>query len=167
MSTNNSIALVPGANKGTGKAIAAGLAKRGFIVLLGARNRERGIAAASELAGEGDVRALHLDVTDDASVQAVAREVEAAFGRDPLSLLEHETQTAWGLGFARSARVGGNQRARRPNTKANPLGHPLTIATIALSLLEHENPSRVGPGFRPQRPGGREPKSAAANALHS
>jgi NAD(P)-dependent dehydrogenase (short-subunit alcohol dehydrogenase family) len=77
---NQRIALVTGANKGIGKAIAAGLAQDGFLVLLGARSVDRGRAAEAELATAGDVRFVALDVTDDASVQAAARFAQETFG---------------------------------------------------------------------------------------
>ena len=78
--SGNKSALVTGANKGIGKAIAAALAREGFTVLLGARNVERGQAAVAELASEGDVRCLSLDVTDDTSVLAAVRFVRETFG---------------------------------------------------------------------------------------
>jgi NAD(P)-dependent dehydrogenase (short-subunit alcohol dehydrogenase family) len=74
------IALVTGANKGIGRAIATGLAREGFVVLLGARNVERGRAAEAELAITGDVRFVQLDVTDNASVAACVRLVREMFG---------------------------------------------------------------------------------------
>jgi NAD(P)-dependent dehydrogenase (short-subunit alcohol dehydrogenase family) len=78
--TEKKVALVTGANKGIGKAIAAGLAREGFVVLLGARNAERGRAAERELAQEGDVQLMSLDVTDDASAHAAERLVRERFG---------------------------------------------------------------------------------------
>ncbi len=75
------VALVTGANKGIGKAIVRGLAQKGMTVLLGARNPERGIQAARELSNDGTVLFLQLDVTDEASVQAAAREIAARYGR--------------------------------------------------------------------------------------
>ena len=69
------VALVTGANKGIGRAIARGLAQRGFVVLLGARDAGRGADAARALRDEGDVRPLQLDVTDDASVRSAAEAV--------------------------------------------------------------------------------------------
>ncbi|MFB4310221.1 SDR family oxidoreductase [Actinomadura sp. GTD37] len=75
-------ALVTGANKGIGHAIARGLAGRGMTVLLGARDPGLGERAAARLRDAGhDARALPLDVTDPASVAAAAGLVAAATGR--------------------------------------------------------------------------------------
>jgi NAD(P)-dependent dehydrogenase (short-subunit alcohol dehydrogenase family) len=75
------VALVTGANKGIGFATAAGLGRLGIVVLIGARDEDRGKEAVSHLLDDGiDARVLRLDVTDDASVLAAAREVEMAFG---------------------------------------------------------------------------------------
>lgn len=75
------MAVVTGANKGIGKAIAAGLLRDGFFVYVGARDLDRGRAAAEELAAGGDARALALDVTSDEQVGAAVRRVEEEFGR--------------------------------------------------------------------------------------
>ena len=83
-STDTTIALVTGANKGLGYTAARRLAGLGWTVLVGSRSPERGAAAAAALAAQitaGEVVALDLDVTDDASVAAAAEEVEARFGR--------------------------------------------------------------------------------------
>jgi NAD(P)-dependent dehydrogenase (short-subunit alcohol dehydrogenase family) len=76
------VALVTGANKGIGEAVAAGLARGGFTVALGARDPARGHAAAARLAEEGvDARVVALDVDDDASVTTAAAMIEHDFGR--------------------------------------------------------------------------------------
>jgi NAD(P)-dependent dehydrogenase (short-subunit alcohol dehydrogenase family) len=75
------VALVTGANKGIGRAIAAGLLARGFVVYLGARNLERGRAAALELADDGDVRFAALDVTSQADVDGAVRRIDAEQGK--------------------------------------------------------------------------------------
>ncbi|MET9246003.1 SDR family oxidoreductase [Nonomuraea sp. NPDC003709] len=65
-------ALVTGANKGIGFETARQLAQQGFTVWLGCRHQGRGEAAAKELANDGDVRFVSLDVTDAESVRAAA-----------------------------------------------------------------------------------------------
>ena len=78
---NRKIALVTGANKGIGRATAEQLAALGMTVLIGARDPQRGEEAAAALrAAGGDAHAVTLDVTDPATVQAAARQVEERFG---------------------------------------------------------------------------------------
>jgi NAD(P)-dependent dehydrogenase (short-subunit alcohol dehydrogenase family) len=60
------VTLITGANKGLGYETARQLIDRGHTVYLGARDIERGSAAAAQLAGQF----VQLDVTDDASVEA-------------------------------------------------------------------------------------------------
>ncbi|MER7280891.1 SDR family oxidoreductase [Dactylosporangium sp. NPDC000244] len=65
-------ALVTGANKGIGREIARELRALGMHVLVGARDPERGKEAAAGL----DADFLPLDVTDPASIEAAASQVE-------------------------------------------------------------------------------------------
>ncbi|GAA3164440.1 MULTISPECIES: SDR family oxidoreductase [Streptomyces] len=75
-------ALVTGANKGIGYEIAAGLGALGWRVGIGARDAERRAAAVARLRESGaDAFGVPLDVTDDASVRAAARTVEDRAGR--------------------------------------------------------------------------------------
>jgi NAD(P)-dependent dehydrogenase (short-subunit alcohol dehydrogenase family) len=67
-------ALITGANKGIGLETARRLADLGWTVHLGARDRERGEAAAASLAG--DVRWLPIDVTSDESVAAAVGQLD-------------------------------------------------------------------------------------------
>jgi NAD(P)-dependent dehydrogenase (short-subunit alcohol dehydrogenase family) len=64
------VALVTGANRGIGLEVCRQLAERGYVVVLGSRELEKGEQAAREL--RGDVRAIQLDVADPASVRAAA-----------------------------------------------------------------------------------------------
>ena len=75
----NKVALVTGANKGIGFAIASELAARGFTVLVGARDAARGEAAAKRIAG--DARASALDVTRADSIAAAAERIRRELGR--------------------------------------------------------------------------------------
>ena len=81
--TEQTIALVTGANKGIGYEIVAQLAERGMTVFLGARDeqrRERAVAALRD-AGHDDVHPIALDVTDPATARAAAATVEERYGR--------------------------------------------------------------------------------------
>ncbi len=79
--THQKIALITGANKGIGRAAAEQLAALGMTVLIGARDPQRGEEAAAVLrAAGGDAHAVILDVTDPATVQAAATQVEERFG---------------------------------------------------------------------------------------
>jgi len=72
-------ALITGANKGLGFQTASELAELGWTVWLGARNEQRGAAAAAALADKpGHVRFVQLDVTSDESVDAAATTLEDA-----------------------------------------------------------------------------------------
>lgn len=73
------VALVTGANKGIGLAIAQQLAAQGLTVLVGARDLARGEAVAATIAGPA--HAVQLDVTDPASIAAAAARIEHEFGR--------------------------------------------------------------------------------------
>lgn len=74
--THKRQALVTGANKGLGLAIAKGLASAGLSVWMGARDRSRGETAVKALQVEGlDVRFLEIDVANDASVRRAAKTV--------------------------------------------------------------------------------------------
>jgi NAD(P)-dependent dehydrogenase (short-subunit alcohol dehydrogenase family) len=78
-------ALVTGANKGIGYEIAAGLARLGFRVGVGARDTRRREEAVAKLLADGhDVFGVALDVTDDASVAAALAQIEADGGLDVL-----------------------------------------------------------------------------------
>jgi NAD(P)-dependent dehydrogenase (short-subunit alcohol dehydrogenase family) len=72
--------LITGANKGLGFEAARRLVAEGHTVYLGSRDAERGRRAAEQLGA----RAVPLDVTDDASVAAAVRAVEASGGLDVL-----------------------------------------------------------------------------------
>lgn len=82
MADDATIALVTGANKGIGRAIAERLAGLGMTVLLGARDASRGQHAAAALrAAGGDAHPIVLDVTDPAAVQMAAAWIMRRFGR--------------------------------------------------------------------------------------
>ncbi|MGW2893983.1 SDR family NAD(P)-dependent oxidoreductase [Streptomyces sp. NPDC001212] len=74
--------LITGANKGLGYETARRLIAAGHTVYVGSRDAARGRRAAEQL-GDG-ARAVQLDVTDDASVAAAVKTIEAEGGLDVL-----------------------------------------------------------------------------------
>ncbi|HEX9938202.1 MAG TPA: SDR family NAD(P)-dependent oxidoreductase [Longimicrobium sp.] len=73
-------ALVTGGNRGIGLETCRQLARRGYRVVLGARDAARGEAAARELATEGEIVWRRVDVTDFAALQALAAALEREMG---------------------------------------------------------------------------------------
>ena len=72
--------LITGANKGLGYETARRLVAAGHTVYIGARNPDLGRAAAERLGA----RFVELDVTDESSVTAAAKQIQAAGGLDVL-----------------------------------------------------------------------------------
>jgi NAD(P)-dependent dehydrogenase (short-subunit alcohol dehydrogenase family) len=80
--SEQTIALVTGANKGIGYEIAAGLGALGWSVGVGARDEQRRAAAVEKLRANGvDAFGVPLDVTGDASVAAAAALLQDRAGR--------------------------------------------------------------------------------------
>jgi NAD(P)-dependent dehydrogenase (short-subunit alcohol dehydrogenase family) len=81
-STQVTIALVTGANRGIGLEVCRQLARQGMHVLLGARDRGKGEDAAADLKREGlNVEALVLDVSSADSITHARDHVQQRFGR--------------------------------------------------------------------------------------
>ncbi|MRH92971.1 SDR family NAD(P)-dependent oxidoreductase [Nocardia sp. SYP-A9097] len=74
-------ALITGANKGIGFETARQLAARGMTVLMAARDKDLGQAAADTLKAEGaQAHFVHLDVTDEDSIARAAEWIDSEFG---------------------------------------------------------------------------------------
>jgi len=69
--------LITGANRGIGQQLARTLAKDAWDVLVGARDRQKGDAAAARMRKEtgGRLKGIELDVTSDASCMAAAQKL--------------------------------------------------------------------------------------------
>lgn len=91
------IALITGANKGIGRQVARRLAAEGFVVYLGARDSSRGERAAKDLAADGDVRYVALDVTDPAQAAAAAERIGAEHGRLDVLVNNAGVCVEWGV----------------------------------------------------------------------
>jgi len=76
------VALVTGANRGIGFAVAERLVQSEYTVILGARDEDKGSQARSEIGEHGrDVHDMLLDVTDATSIQAALGKIKDMFGR--------------------------------------------------------------------------------------
>jgi NAD(P)-dependent dehydrogenase (short-subunit alcohol dehydrogenase family) len=76
------IALVTGANRGIGREVVRLLARDGFTAILGARDPDKGEAAAAELRGQDlEVEFRRVDVADAQSVKALGEALANDFGR--------------------------------------------------------------------------------------
>jgi NAD(P)-dependent dehydrogenase (short-subunit alcohol dehydrogenase family) len=79
---STTIALVTGADKGIGRAIAGQLGALGMTIVVAVRDASLGEQAAAELrSGVVDPRPVVLDVTDTATIQAAAKYVDEELGR--------------------------------------------------------------------------------------
>jgi NAD(P)-dependent dehydrogenase (short-subunit alcohol dehydrogenase family) len=132
--TDTTIALVTGANKGIGLETVRRLAGLGWTVLLGSRSAERGAAAAAALPGE--VTPIVLDVTDDESVAAAAKQVETDHGR--LDVLVNNAGITGG--FAAVEDTGPVQM--RAALETNVVG-PVRVTREFLPLLRRSPAPRI------------------------
>ncbi len=75
------VSLVTGGNSGIGHEVVRQCAKEGMVVYLGSRDPANGITAAAELASAGDVRPIHLDLADEATLRSAVARIEREQGR--------------------------------------------------------------------------------------
>lgn len=91
--SEQTFALVTGANKGIGFATARELGSRGVTVFLGARDRKRGQEATSTLTAEGlDARLVMLDITQQETIDAASEQVERADRQHRVSVQSRELE---------------------------------------------------------------------------
>jgi NAD(P)-dependent dehydrogenase (short-subunit alcohol dehydrogenase family) len=82
--SNRKIAVVTGAGRGIGRAIAATLLKAGYEVFIAEVDPALGAATCAELAGRGPVMNIPTDVADPDAVAALAESIAAQGGLDLL-----------------------------------------------------------------------------------
>jgi len=136
--SEQTIALVTGANKGIGYEIAAGLGALGWTVGVGARDEGRREAAVEKLrAGGADAFGVPLDVTDDASVAAAAGLIEQRAGR--LDVLVNNAGVTGGLPQEPTT---VNLAAVRTAVETNVIG-VIRVTNAMLPLLRRSASPRI------------------------
>lgn len=79
---DNKICFITGANSGIGKAAAIQLARLGFYVLIGSRNKERGLVAVTEIkdkSGSDLVALIEIDMSLKASILNATEKIKERF----------------------------------------------------------------------------------------
>ncbi|WP_329108589.1 SDR family oxidoreductase [Micromonospora sp. NBC_01699] len=98
--TTDMTALITGANKGIGLATARQLGERGYTVLVGARDPQRGREAERTLRdGGADAHAVEVDVTDEESVARATKWITDRYAQ--LDVLVNNAGIARGDGTGR------------------------------------------------------------------
>ncbi|OAI46826.1 short-chain dehydrogenase [Planctomycetaceae bacterium SCGC AG-212-F19] len=132
------VALVTGANKGIGFEIVRQLARQGLTVLLGARDGEKGNAAAHRLRDEGlDVQFLHLDQTQAPSIAVAVEQVSRR--SDKLDILVNNAGILLDQGVVPSAL---DADALRKTLETNVVG-VAAVTRAFLALLRKSEAARI------------------------
>jgi 3-oxoacyl-[acyl-carrier protein] reductase len=137
------VALVTGASKGIGRAIASALAKEGAQVVLVARSKEQLISASKELSDLGLKASSEVaDITDPSQVERVVKSTVSQFGRldilvnnagmgyfkPALEMSLREFDEMWNLNM-RAVFVA--TKAALPHMIANKWGTIINISSLA------------------------------------
>ena len=153
---SDKIALITGANKGIGLETARQLARTGVHVLLGSRERGKGVEAALKLQAEGlSVEALTIDVTHLGSIGEAAREVERKHGRldilinnagvlidDYSKKPSEQTLEVWRKTFDTNLfGLIAVTQAFLPLLQKSPAGRIVNLSSILGSNTLHQDPS--------------------------
>lgn len=136
MSTRPILALISGANRGIGLAIATGLARQGAHVLVGCRDLSKGETACKALRAEGlQVRPVELDTTSTASVTRLAERIQQSYG-----YLDSLVNNA-GIGVDYDPTLTTADRLQR-TMSVNVLG-PILLTDAMVPLLEASGRGRI------------------------
>ncbi len=154
-------AIVGGASRGIGRAIALGLAREGCQVALASRGRQALEEAAAAIAAETGTRTLPVpcDLSRLDDIRRLVSETVAAFGRldivvanvggPPAALFEELTEEAWQRAIEQMLlSVVRLVRESLPHLKRSGSGRVVAIASVAvkqpLDYLVLSNATRLG-----------------------
>lgn len=140
MANEKKIALITGANKGLGFEMARQLAKAGNTVVVGARDSQKGEAAAEKLRGEGyDAQFLKLDVNKNEDHAAAAEWLQKKFGRLDI-LINNAGISAEELGSGTTSKTTADVLHRTFETN---FFAPVALTQTLLPLLQKSEAGRI------------------------
>jgi NAD(P)-dependent dehydrogenase (short-subunit alcohol dehydrogenase family) len=131
-------ALVTGANKGIGLSIARQLAQRNIKVIIGARDRDKGIAARKQLQSEGlEAHFILIDVTRAISIEAAIGKIKDDFRR--LDILVNNA----GIMIDTQSGILELDPAVFHNTLTTNVFGPLLLAQACIPLMKTNGYGRI------------------------
>lgn len=161
----NKIALVTGANRGIGFAIAKTLIQKDYIVILTARNEASGQEAIHNLGNPDGIYFHPLDVSDQASVDQVKTYIEQTFGR--LDVLINNA----GINYDTWQKATNADLSNVQETLDTNLLGPWRMANAFIPLMKKQGYGRIvnvssGAGALPGMAGGTPAYSVSKAALN-
>ena len=135
-SMKGKIVMITGANSGIGKAASQALAKMGATVVMVARNREKGEAAASDIIKESQNSSVDLLIADLSSLESV-RQLSTEFHSN-YSKLHVLINNAGLFNQRRSVTTDGYE-----NTFATNYLAPFLLTNLQMDILKSSAPSRI------------------------
>jgi NAD(P)-dependent dehydrogenase (short-subunit alcohol dehydrogenase family) len=136
------VALISGANRGIGLEAGRQLARKGVLVVLGARDPEKGKDAARSITGEGlEAETVRLDVADGLSVAAAVEEIARRHGRIDI-LVNNAAILIDGPGGFRSSLFELKADTARQTFETNVLG-PLRLTQAVVPIMQRNGYGRI------------------------
>jgi NAD(P)-dependent dehydrogenase (short-subunit alcohol dehydrogenase family) len=144
--TVKKVALVTGANTGIGFQIAKALAVNGYIVYAGARNLEKGEAAAAEIGGGS--KAIQLDIVERRSIDAAVKRIQNESGHLTLLVNNAAISNAGKPGRSLEEVLGAQRASIAPMNEMKMVWETNVFGTLAvtqafLPLLRKAEKARI------------------------
>lgn len=136
------VALISGGNRGIGLEIARQLARKGVLVVIGARDLTKGETAAQSIRDDGQhAEAVQLDIADGNSVAAAVEEVVRRHGRIEI-LINNAAILIDGPGGFKSSMFELKAETARQTFETNLLG-PLRLTQAVAPIMERNGYGRI------------------------
>lgn len=140
--TMTRVALISGANRGIGFEIARQLARKGVAVAIGARDLDKGRAAAQLIMDEGySAEAVQLEITDSNSIVAAVGEVVLRHGQIDI-LVNNAAILVDGPGGFKSSLFELDAETVRQTFETNVLG-PLRLTQAVVPIMQRHRYGRI------------------------